>query len=418
MTIKKVEASEILDSRGVPTISTKLWLDDGSIGKFDVPSGASTGESEVLELRDGDLSRYFGMGVLKAVDIVNNDISKFIIGKNFNSQEELDKYLIELDGTKQKTRLGGNSILSVSIAFCKACAKSKGIEVYQYISDLLHTTISMPTPRILIMEGGAHGNWSTDFQEYMVIPQKEKFASFSEMLRGGAEVFKATHDVLVDMKYNSNVGFEGAYTPDEIKSNSEAFEIILKGIEKAGYKPEVDFKIAIDCASSEFFNKETKKYELKREGLSLSSSEWLEKAISWFAKYPICSVEDVFDQEDWETWSLFTQKVGEKYEVVGDDLLTTNVERINKGMSLKACNSVLIKVNQIGTLTQTLQAMTLTKENNLKTVISHRGGETNDDFIADLAVGANAGQCKFGGPDRGERLAKYNRLLEIEKILK
>ncbi|MCK9368572.1 phosphopyruvate hydratase [Candidatus Dojkabacteria bacterium] len=414
MVIKKVRASEILDSRGVPTISTKLWLEDGSIGRFDVPSGASTGENEVLELRDGDKSRYFGMGMLKAVDIVNNEIAKFIVDKNFNSQEELDKYLIELDGTKQKTRLGGNSILSVSIAFCKAQAKSKGVEVYQHISDMLHGTISYPIPRILIMEGGTHGNWCTDFQEYMIVPNKEKFPKTAEMLRGAAEVFHATKDVLLDMSYGANVGFEGAYCPKEIKSNEEAFDIILKGIERAGYKPDVDFKLAIDCAASEFFNKERKRYELKREGIVPSSGAWLEKALRWFSQYPICSVEDPFDQADWETWGLFTAKVGDKYEIVGDDLLTTNVSRIKKAVSAKACNSVLIKVNQIGTLTETLEAIKLAKENNLKIVISHRGGETNDDFIADLAVGTGAGQCKFGGPDRGERLAKYLRLIEIE----
>lgn len=420
MIITRIKAREILDSRGIPTISTTVWLNDGSFAKAEIPSGASTGDTEVLEIRDNDPKRYFGKGVLKAVDIVNNEISKNIIGKTFNSQKELDDFLISLDGTKLKKKLGGNSILSISMAFCKACAISKGIPLFQHIADIYFEgkysldSLSLPTPMILIMEGGAHGNWSTDFQEYMIIPQKEKFPSFSEMIRGGAEVFKAVHDVLVDMKYNTNVGFEGAYTPDEIESNREAFEIILKGIERAGYKADVDFKLAIDVASSEFFNKETKKYELKREKLSLTSQEWLDTSTSWFKQYPIFSIEDVFDQEDWDAWVEQTKKIGDSYQIVGDDLLTTNVERIKKGIELKACNSVLIKLNQIGTVTETLDAIRLSKENNLGCIISHRGGETNDDMVADLAVGTNAGQCKFGGPDRGERVAKYNRLLEIE----
>lgn len=422
MIISKLHAIEILDSRGLPTISCKITLSDGSIGKGDVPSGASTGDTEVLELRDGDKDRYMGKGVLKAVDIVNTIIAKELIGKNFESQAELDKFLITLDGTPQKEKLGGNSILSVSMAFFEASAKSKGIEMYDYFvenffTEIFTQKISLPLPMFLIMEGGAHGNWATDFQEYMIIPNKKKFPTYKSMLEAATEVFHATHDLLVLMNYNANVGFEGAYAPKEIKSNNEAFEIIIKGLERAGYKPGDDFTLAIDVASSEFFNKETQKYELKREKLSLTSDEWMSKQKEWYSQYPIFSIEDPFDQEDWVTWSKFTKELGEKYQIVGDDFYTTNVERIKKGMASSATNSVLIKLNQIGTVTETLDAVKLTQNNAWQPVISHRGGETNSSLVADLAVGTNSGMCKFGGPDRGERLAKYNRLLEIEDNL-
>lgn len=422
MTISKLKALEILDSRGVPTISTTLILSDGIIGKGDVPSGSSTGDTEVFELRDGDKDRYMGKGVLKAVDIVNTVIAKEIIGKNFETQESFDRFLISLDGTQQKEKLGGNSILSVSMAFCEASAKSKGIELYDYFVELFFTglinqKISLPTPQFLIMEGGAHGNWATDFQEYMIVPDKGKFHTYKEMLEGATEVFHATHDLLVTMNYSANVGFEGAFAPREIKSNREAFEIMLKGMERAGYTPGKDFTLAIDVASSEFYNKETKKYDLKREKLSLTSDEWLDLQKKWYAQYPMFSIEDPFDQEDWITWSKFTNELGKKYQIVGDDFYTTNVDRIKKGMASNATNAVLIKLNQIGSVTETLDAIKLTQNNAWQAIISHRGGETNSSMIADLAVGTNAGMCKFGGPDRGERLAKYNRLLEIEDKL-
>lgn len=418
MRITRVKAHEILESRGVPTISTTIWLDDGSNGKGDIPSGASTGDTEVLELRDGDPNRYFGKGVLKAVDIVNNEIASEIVGKEFKTQEELDTFLIELDGTKLKNRLGGNSILSVSMAFCRASAKSKGIELYDYFSQIYfkdkEVKQSMPSPLILIMEGGLHGNWSTDFQEFMILPEKSRFTSFSEMLRAGAEIFKATHDVLHDKGYDVTVGFEGAYAPSELKSNKEAIEIILSGIEKAGYKPGDDFKLAFDVASSEFYDKESGMYKPKRERLTLSSEDWMKFQLDLFSQYPVASIEDPFNQEDWNTWSMFTKEIGDKYMVVGDDFYTTNVERIKKGIASNATNAVLIKLNQIGTVSETLDAIKLTQDTNWKAIISHRGGETNDDMIADLVVGTNSGISKFGGPDRGERLAKYNRLIEIE----
>ncbi len=423
MKIKRINSIEILDSKSTPTISTTIELEDGSIAKGEVPSGASTGNTEVLELRDQDPKRYNGKGVLKAIDIVNNEISKALIGKDFHTQEELDRFLIDLDGTKQKSRLGGNSILSVSMAFCRATAKSKGIELYEYFAKIFtkdhydSSYFKLPTPLVLIMEGGLHGNWATDFQEFMIVPYLPRFKTFKEMLRASSEVFTATHDVLIEKGYSSTVGFEGAYAPSEIKSNTEAFEIILKGIEKAGYQPYIDFSLAIDVASSEFYNKASQKYKLKREGLELNRSDWLEWQKTNFAKYPIFSVEDSFDQEDWAGWQYLNKEVGGKYQIVGDDLLTTNTERIQKAINLKACNAVLIKLNQIGSVTETLEAIKMTQDAGMKAVVSHRGGETNDDMIADLVVGTGSTQSKFGGPDRGERLAKYNRLLEIEDKL-
>lgn len=424
MRIKDVKAIEILDSRGYPTISTTITLDSGVKAKGEVPSGASTGDTEVHEMRDGDKSRYRGKGVLKAVDIVNKQIKKEIVNKEFKTQEEFDKFLIDLDGTRLKENLGGNSILSLSMAFCRATALDKGIPLYEYFAkiytnDNYHKSdLKLPNPMILVMEGGLHGNWATDFQEYMVVPDEFRFVNFKEKLRAGAEIFHAIHDILVEKGYSANVGFEGAYAPSELKSNKEAFEIILQGIEKAGYKPYIDFRLAIDVAASEFYDKASEKYVLKREGLELGRTEWLEKQLEWFKGYPMFSVEDTFDQSDWVGWQFLMRKAGDKYQVVGDDLLTTNVERITKGINLKAMNSVLIKLNQIGTVSETLDAIRLTHKSGMSAVISHRGGETNDDMIADLVVGTGASQSKFGGPDRGERLAKYNRLLEIEEELK
>ncbi len=423
MKIKSVKAREILDSRGYPTISTIVETSNGIITKGEVPSGASTGETEVLELRDGDKGRYKGKGVLKAVDVVNNDIAKVIVGKSFSDIRELDNLLIELDGTELKSKLGGNSILSVSMAVCRALAINEGIPLYEYFAKLYYGSkyskklLKLPTPQILVMEGGAHGNWATDFQEYMVMPQSKTFPNFKEGLRAGTEIFHAIHDILLEKDYSATVGFEGAYAPREIKSNEEAFEIILLGIERAGYKPDVDFKLAIDAATSEFYDSKTKKYNLKREKLSLDTDEFLKLQTEWYAKYPMYSIEDPFDQEDWAGWKKFMDTLGKKYQVVGDDLLTTNTKRIQKAIDLKAVNSVLIKLNQIGTVSETLDAIKMSEQAGFSAVISHRGGETNDDMIADLVVGTYADQSKFGGPDRGERLAKYNRLLEIEQKL-
>ena len=418
MKILTIHAREILDSRGIPTISTEVELWSGDKGKGEVPSGASTGTSEVLELRDEDGH------VSKAVGNVNTVISEAIKERDFTSQKDFDNFLIDLDGTTQKSKLGGNTILSCSMAFCRASANSLGLQLYEYFGmiysdkDYNPETLRLPRPLILVLEGGKHGDWSTDIQEYMVVPKMDKFNSFADAFKAGTDIFHTIRDVLKAKEYSTGVGFEGAYAPKEIQSNKEAFDIIMEGITKAGYKPGEDFEIAIDVAASEFYNKDTSRYELKSEDKALNTEEWVELQMDWYSQYPIFPIEDPLVESDWEGWSKFTNDFGSKYQIVGDDLLTTNTQRIQNGIDTKAMNSVLIKLNQIGTVTETLDAIRLTMANNMCAVISHRSGETNDDMIADLVVGTPAQQSKFGGPDRGERLAKYNRLLEIEEILK
>jgi len=424
MQITSLKAREILDSKGVPTIETKITLSDGSTAVSGVPSGASTGATEVLELRDGDKSRYFGKGVLKAISNVNNNIASTVIGKEFTTQRELDDFLIELDGTDLKTNLGGNSILAVSMAFCRATAISKNIPLYEYFAQIYwgegfdRSLLEMPNPMILIMEGGLHGNWSTDFQEYMIAFRGDRFKSYRDKLQASAEIFKEVHEILAEREISTGVGYEGAYSPNQMKSNKEAFEIMMLGAERAGYKPGEEIVMALDIASSEFYNAEDNTYTLKKEGVTLSREAWMQLQEEWFKDYPIWSIEDGLDQSDWEGWKLYMEKFGDKHQVVGDDFLTTNVKRISKAIEGNSVNSVLIKLNQIGSVTETLDAIRMTRENGWTAVISHRSGETNDDMIADLVVGTAADQCKCGGPDRGERLAKYNRLLAIEEELK
>ncbi len=424
MKITEVRAMEILDSRGVPTISTTIKLNDGTIANGEVPSGASTGKTEVLELRDNDPKRYFGKGVLKAVDIVNTEIANAIIGKEFNDQYELDQFLKELDGTEYKTRLGGNSILSVSMAFCNATAESLGIPLYKYFAQLYwgdnwnDNKLQMPMPLILIMEGGKHGNWATDIQEYKLVPLKNAFPDYAEALRAGAEIFKTLHDILVKKGYSATVGFEGAFAPNQIQTNKEAFDLIMQAIEKSGYKPYDQIMLAIDFASSEFYDEKSKLYNLRRENKQLTADEFIDFQLELYSHYPMYSVEDPLYEESWSDWQKFMKKVGSKYQVIGDDLLTTNIKRIQKAIDLHAVNAVLIKLNQIGTVAETLEAIKLSEKVGYKCVVSHRSGETNESMIADLVVGTYADQTKFGGPDRGERLAKYNRLLKIEKDLK
>lgn len=418
MKIQNIHAREILDSRGIPTISTEIELWSGDKGKGEVPSGASTGSTEVLELRDENGS------VSKAVDNVNTIIAEALREKDFTSQKEFDDFLIDLDGTTQKSKLGGNAILSCSMAFCRATANALGLQLYEYFGMIYSgneynpEALRLPRPQILVLEGGKHGDWSTDIQEYMVVPKMNRFDSFSDAFKAGTKIFHAIHDVLHTKEYSTGVGFEGAYAPKEMQSNKEAFDIIMEGIEKAGYKSGEDFEIAIDAAASEFYDKSKNMYTLHRENKELTSEQWMALQEEWYTQYPIFSVEDIFDQEDWKTWDTFTQRNGDKYQIVGDDLLTTNVSRIQRAIDEKSVNSVLIKLNQIGTVSETLDAIRLTIDNGMSAIISHRGGETNDDMIADLVVGTPAQQSKFGGPDRGERLAKYNRLLEIEEILK
>ena len=417
MRIKNIQAREILDSNGNPTISASIELWCGTVGRGDVPSGASTGKTEVLEMRDGDMERYKGKGVLKAVEMINGELNDELKDKEFLSHREFDDYLIKKDSTPLKTKLGGNTILSLSMAFCRATAKSVGIELYEYFGMIYwdkgydKSKLELPRSQVLVMEGGKHGNWATDIQEFMIIPKLNTFNSFSDGFESSTKVFHTLHDILRDKEYSTTVGFEGAFAPGELKSNEEAFELIMEALEKSG--EEEAFEIALDVASSEFF--EDGKYKLKRAGKELTTDEWISLQKEWYSKCPIFSVEDPIDQEDWDGWKKFREETDDKYQVVGDDLLTTNVERIKNGIERGSINSVLIKINQIGTISETLDAIRVTIENNMTAVISHRSGETNDSLIADLVVGTPATQCKFGGPDRGERLVKYNRLLEIER---
>lgn len=424
MKIKDVHAREILDSRGVPTISTEIELWSGEKGTSEVPSGASTGKSEVVELRDGDSTRYSGKGVLSAVKMVNGKIRDLLIDKEFTSQREFDQLLIDTDGTELKKNFGGNSILSCSMAFARAVGNTFGLNLYEYLAMTYwedkydEKNFKMPTPQILMMEGAKHGNWATDIQEYMVVPNMDKFETFNKALRASTEVFHSIHDILDSKKYSVGLGLEGGYAPKELSSNEEAFEIILQGIEKSEYKPKVDFNIALDIAASEFFNEEKEIYQLRRENKVLNRDEFINLQKDWYSKYPVISTEDPLYEGDWDGWNMFTKEFGEKIMVVGDDLLTTNTEKIKKAVKENSVNTVLIKLNQIGTVSETLDAIRITVENDFRAIISHRSGETNDNFIADLVVATPAQFCKFGASSRGERIVKYNRLLEIEENLK
>lgn len=416
MNIKDIHAREILDSKGHPTVEVDLTLENGITATASVPSGASTGSTEAVELRDGDKARYFGKGVLKAVENVNTKIKPIVVGLDVTDQRNIDNVMIQADGTENKGNFGGNAIVAVSMAASRAAAMSQNIPLYKYLGSLIgNTTFVLPQPLLLVLEGGKHGNWSTDCQEYFVVPKKEHFGTFKESLRAGAEIFHALEKILAEKKYATGVGYEGAFCPMEMKSNEEAFQLMIEATEKAGYKIGDDVVLGIDAAASEFFDNGT--YTLKSEGdLKLTSRQWTEKVIDWTKKYPIWSLEDVHSELDWDEWTYFTETIGKDHQIVGDDLLTTNVKRIQQAIDKHAVNSVLIKVNQIGTVSETLDAISLSHKAGYTTVVSHRGGETNDDFIADLVVGTSK-QSKFGGPDRGERLAKYNRLLRIEEQL-
>lgn len=421
MKIKDIKATEILDSRGIPTVSTEIELWSGDKAKGDVPSGASTGSKEVLELRDGDKNRYMGKGVLKAVENVNSIIKQAVVDKEFESQKEFDDFLISLDGSENKSKLGGNAILSCSMAFCRAVSQRVGLELYEYIGmiywdkDYSMDKFKIPRPQILLLEGGKHGNWSTDIQEYMVVPKLGAFPNFNETLRASSEIFYSIHDILDKKGYSVGVGYEGAFAPKEFKSNSEALDILVEGIEMGGYHDK--FEIAIDIAASEFYNRENKSYELVRENRVMDSLDWLELQKEWYSQYPMFSIEDPMYEDAWDDWAVVNTQLGTKLQIVGDDLLTTNTKLIMKGFNEKSMNAVLIKLNQIGTVSETLDAIRLTVDKGMNAVISHRSGETNDNFIADLVVGTPAQQSKFGAPTRGERLAKYNRLLDIEDRL-
>jgi enolase len=411
--IDAVEGKEILDSRGNPTVEVEVYLEDGSVGRAAVPSGASTGVHEALELRDGDKDRYLGKGVQQAVENVNTVIADELIGWDASDQMGIDMALLELDGTPNKSKLGANAILGTSLAVAKAAAISLDMPLYRYIGGVFAHVL--PVPMMNILNGGAHTAWqSTDAQEFMVMPLGA--SSFAEGLRWGAEIYHALKSVLKSKGYATLVGDEGGYAPN-LKANVEAVEVILEAIEKAGFKAGKDVAIALDPAASELYDEKEKKYNLRKEGKMLTSEEMVAFWKNWVDQFPIVSIEDGHAQDDWEGWQLMTKELGDRIQIVGDDLLVTNPIRIKRAIEEKSCNSVLIKLNQIGSLTETLEAVNLTHRNGWKAVISHRSGETEDSTIADLAVALNTGQIKTGAPARSDRVAKYNQLLRIEAEL-
>jgi len=414
--IKSIHALEILDSRGNPTIRTEIKLNTGISAWAMVPSGASTGIHEALELRDGDKKRYRGQGVLKAVSNVNILIGPRLIGKNPLNQRQLDELMIEIDGTKNKSKLGANAILSVSLALAYAGAKASHLPLYKYLRKafkLNFVDYKLPIPTMNILNGGAHAGWSLDIQEFMVVPMQK---TMSDRVRCGAEIFHALADILKAKGYGTLKGDEGGYAP-RLAGNEMAFTIILLAITKAGYQPGKNVKLAIDMAASEFYSKKTKTYNLKADKKSLLANQLVELIAGWIKKYPLMSVEDGLSEDDWDNWKILTKELGQKISLVGDDLFVTNTERLKRGIDQKVGNAILIKLNQIGTLSETIDAIMLAKDNNYKTSVSHRSGETSDTFIADLAVAVNSEFIKTGSLSRSERVAKYNRLLEIENEL-
>ncbi|MDB9865675.1 phosphopyruvate hydratase [Candidatus Thioglobus sp.] len=408
--IKKIIAREVLDSRGNPTVEADVILTNGILGRAIVPSGASTGQREALELRDGDKSRYLGKGVLKAVNFINTEISDSLKGMDVSNQKAIDHKMIDMDGTDTKSRLGANSILAVSLACAHANAQNKNQSLFRSFN--FSETFQMPVPMMNIINGGEHANNSVDIQEFMIIPAGAP--SFKEALRYGTEVFHHLKAVLEQKALNTAVGDEGGFAPD-LKSNEEALEVIIEAINNAGYTPGEDIFIGIDAASSEFYKNGT--YNLASEGLKLSNSEFTEYLASWVEKYPIISIEDGMDENDWEGWEMLTQKLSNSVQLVGDDLFVTNSKILAKGIKNNIANSILIKVNQIGTLTETFDAMKMALDAGYTCVMSHRSGETEDTTIADLSVATNCGQIKTGSLSRSDRLAKYNRLLRIEEEL-
>ena len=402
--IKDVIARWVLDSRGNPTVEVDVYLDNGVMGRATVPSGASTGIREAVELRDGD-DKFMGLGVDMAVNNVMNTIKPALIGMEAQDQEKIDNLMIQLDGTKNKSKLGANAILGVSLAVLKASAKDAGVELYEYVGD----KYSLPTAMMNILNGGAHADNSLDFQEYMIIPIRD---TMKERIRVGSEVFHTLKKVLKEKGYSTNVGDEGGFAPN-LKSNEEGFLFIMEAIKRAGYVPGKDVAIAIDVAASEFYK--DGKYEI--DGKRLDTQELIDFYQELINKYPIISIEDPVDENDWEGFKLITDKLGDKIQLVGDDLFVTNIECLSKGIELGAGNAILLKLNQIGTYTETIKTIKLARENGYKTIISHRSGETEDTTIADLAVGLNLGQIKTGSMSRTDRMCKYNQLIRIEEKL-
>ncbi|MBR3913830.1 MAG: phosphopyruvate hydratase [Alphaproteobacteria bacterium] len=403
---------EILDSRGTPTVEVDVVLDDGSFGRAAVPSGASTGVHEAVELRDGDKSRFNGKGVLKAVNAVNTDLYDAIIGMDASEQIEIDRAMIEVDGTENKGKLGANAILGLSLAVAKAGAESAGLPLYRYIGGTLAHVL--PVPMMNILNGGKHADNPIDIQEFMIMPVGA--SSCSEAIRMGAEIFQALKSNLKKAGMNTNVGDEGGFAPN-IGSAKEALTFIVKAIETAGYKPGDDVVLALDAASSEFYNADDKKYHLEGEGKVLTSAELVQYYADLAAEFPIMSLEDGMAEDDWEGWDLLTKKLGSKIQLVGDDLFVTNTKRLKMGIERKVANSILIKVNQIGSLTETLEAVDMAHRAGYTAVLSHRSGETEDSTIADIAVATGCGQIKTGSLSRSDRLAKYNQLIRIEEEL-
>ncbi|QZY57323.1 phosphopyruvate hydratase [Crassaminicella profunda] len=411
-TITDIYAREVLDSRGNPTVEVEVYLEDGSMGRAIVPSGASTGAFEAVELRDGDKERFLGKGVLKAVDNVNDIIAEEIIEMDALDQIGVDMTMIELDGTDNKGKLGANAILGVSMAVARAAAQSLGMPLFQYLGGVNAKTL--PVPMMNILNGGEHADNNVDIQEFMVMPVGAK--CFREALRMGAEVFHNLKKVLKDKGLNTAVGDEGGFAPN-LTSNEEALEVIIEAIKKAGYVPGEDIMLALDVAATELYDKDEKKYNLSGEGVVKTSEQMVDFYEGLVSKYPIISIEDGLDEEDWEGWKVLTERLGKKVQLVGDDLFVTNTERLEKGIERKTANSILIKLNQIGTITETLDAIEMAKRAGYTAVVSHRSGETEDVTIADLVVAVNAGQIKTGSASRTDRIAKYNQLLRIEELL-
>ncbi|MBI9104837.1 MAG: phosphopyruvate hydratase [Spirochaetales bacterium] len=411
--IDYIEAREILDSRGNPTVEVDVVLEDGSLGRAAVPSGASTGVHEAVELRDGDKNRFMGKGVLKAVENVNNVIAAELVGLDAMEQVDIDRTLIELDGTENKSKLGANAILGVSMATARAAAEYLGLPLFKYLGP--YHSVTMPVPMANIINGGSHADNSVDFQEFMIMPVG------ADSLRGGVrmitEVFHNLKKILSDKGYSTAVGDEGGFAPN-LKSNEEACEVILQAIDKAGYRAGEDLMIALDPATSELYDKDSKRYKLSwSSGDELTSSEMAGYWADWAKKYPIISIEDGMDEDDWDGWKDLTERIGKSVQLVGDDLFVTNTKRLEKGIKLGVANSILIKVNQIGTLTETFEAVEMAKRAAYTSIVSHRSGETEDSFIADLVVGLGTGQIKTGSLSRSDRLAKYNQLMRIEDFL-
>lgn len=410
MIITDVMAREIMDSRGNPTVEVDVYLEDGTMGRAAVPSGASTGMHEAVELRDGDKSRYMGKGVLKAVENVNEHIAPEVVGMNVFDQVGIDKMMIELDGTPNKAKFGANAILGVSMAVARAAATNLDLPLYQYLGGF--NAKELPVPMMNILNGGAHADNNVDIQEFMIMPVGAP--SFAEGLRMCAEVYHTLKAVLKGLGLNTAIGDEGGFAPN-LSSNEQALEVIVEAIKKAGYKPGEDFGLALDVAATEIYK--DGKYDLAGEGVIKTSEEMVQFYADLVAKYPIVSIEDGMSEDDWAGWALMTEKLGKKIQIVGDDLFVTNTERLARGIAAKTANSILVKVNQIGTLTETFDTIEMAKRAGYTCVISHRSGETEDSTIADISVAVNAGQIKTGAPTRSDRVAKYNQLLRIEEEL-